>query len=186
MTNRALEDWHEYTYSILDEKAYRSASDETGLTMFLAAVNSGIRSIAEIDHLDTNLVESVIQKIAKKRLDIDLICIEKENKRHAAKVIYNVTKANSSGRVLYELQVRDLSSDRCGWIDIGYLDCLVAPYSIGTMTLNRNEVVIRGRKGMRAVISREHDGLPDEYRFAIDDVWDRPRTPGGKMHRIMG
>lgn len=44
--------WHKYTYSAIDIVAYRRAFDEPKRAMSLDSLSSGLRLIADFDHLD--------------------------------------------------------------------------------------------------------------------------------------
>lgn len=167
----ALVDWHEYTYCALDPNKYKRATENEKRNMLLDSLSAGLRSLADVDHLDTGIVENVIDRIYSEGAGMELIYIERENSQYKAQIVYRPATTTRSGKILYQLRLTSKQTDQVGIVDVDSLNIIWAPYSLGTLSLTKKEVVIKARKSFRAQMSLKSDGLPNEYRFLIDDVF---------------
>jgi hypothetical protein len=165
----ALETWHKYTYATLDLSTYLSKDDQGKSQMFFESVCSGLRLIAEFDHLEKGKIEDVIKVIAEKGLEQELVYASKQNNRYLAEIIYTAPNSHLS-KAEYKLRVTDLQSGQSRVEHIDYIDTMWAPYSFGKINIKKDEIIIKGRESLRAEISRQVDKLPKEYRFKISDV----------------
>lgn len=125
--------------------------------------------IAEFDHLNSNSIERAINTAKVEGLDIELVYMEKENKNYKVKIVYHVPKVVNQ-KALFELYIKDKNSKKEGRINIDYFDLWYVPYSINKIKIRKKEILIEGRKSLKAEISRKHDNLPDKYLFIIDEI----------------
>lgn len=165
----ALETWHKYTYSTLDLSSFLAKDDVGKSQMLFESVCSGLRLIADFDHLEKEKIEEVIKTFEENGTDLELVYATKQNKKYMAEIIYKMPKSHLT-KANYKLRVTETESGISGVVHIDSIDTMWAPYSFGKIMINKNEIVIKGRESFRAEISRQIDKLPNEYVFNISDI----------------
>lgn len=167
----ALENWHEYAYCELDYDSYRSLKNDGKFRMLLSSVGDGLKSLAKTDHLDSDIIVEVLSTIDRLGTNIELVYMEKKKEgAYTAKIVYSALPVDKNGNLLYRLKLLDAASNEIGECDIAVLSPLWVPYSLGSLTIKKKEVVIKGRGSQTARSSRRRDKLPKEYRFSIDKL----------------
>lgn len=165
----ALETWHKYTYTTLDLTKYLSGDDETKSKLLLESISNGLRLIADFDHLEKEKIEKVIEIISENGVNLELIYTSKQSKNLLVEIIYHVPQSHLL-KAEYKIRLTDLITGKSGEAHIDFIDTYWAPYSFGDISIKKEEVLIKGRKSLRAEISRKQDKLPDEYIFKIEDI----------------
>ena len=165
----ALETWYKYTYSTLNLSQYIRSDENGKARMVFDSMCEGLRFIADFDHLDKEKIEDMIDYIDKNGIDMELTYTIVQNKNYIAEIVYSVPHSHLT-KAEFKLRLTDLNNKLTGTVSIDRLDIDYAPYSIGNVQLKENEVVIKGRKSLRAEVSRNIDKLPSEYRFNIQEI----------------
>ncbi|GLY11028.1 hypothetical protein [Pseudobacillus badius] len=177
----AIDGWCQYTYSAIDLIDYHLRDQEEKAQLVFASICDGLRLIADFDHLEKEKIEKVIHFIQEKGTDIDLVYMFKQNKNYLAEIIYTIPKDHLT-KAEYKLQLTDLRSSQSKVVPINFIHTFWAPYSFGQLLIQKEEIVIKGRKSMRAEISRKADKLPDEYRFNITDIMNQDAIGKSPSH----
>ncbi|MGM9531205.1 hypothetical protein [Intestinibacter sp.] len=162
-------DWSKMTYGEIDIDKYISSTESEKSEIVFSSIYQGLRMIADFDHLNSDSIERAINTVKVEGFDIDLVYIEKENKNYEVKVVYNVPRVVNQ-KALFKLCIKDKNSKKEGCVNIDYFDLWYVPYSISQIKIRKTEILIEGRKSLRAEISRKHDNLPDKYLFVIDKI----------------
>jgi hypothetical protein len=165
----AIHTWHKYTYAALDSNAYKTAGEEEKEKMMLRSIAEGLRLIADIDHLDRDKIERAINRAEQGGARQELLYTSKENKTLRADVIYQMVMVKDRVVPFY-LEVTGKVSGRSKRVLIDTLSPIFAPYSIGKITLTKTEIVIKGRPGTSAEMTRNISQLPSQYIFNIADM----------------
>lgn len=165
----ALENWHKYTYGKLNLEQFKNANEDEKSTMLFNTLCEGLRFIAEFDHLDKDKIEQVISTIQENGTQLELIYKSNQNDHYITDVIYTVPRTHAA-KAEYKLRVTDVRTGHSGLVFIDHIDTFYAPYSFGEILMKKDEIILRGRKSLRAEISRELDKLPEEYRFNLHDI----------------
>ncbi|WP_261178694.1 hypothetical protein [Anaerobacillus sp. CMMVII] len=168
----AFETWNKYTYSTLNLSQYKKSDEEGKSKMVFNTMCTGLRLIADFDHLEKEKIEGVIEYIDRNGIDTELVYANAKNKDYLVEIIYHVPKIHLT-KAEFKLRLTEINTNSTGIVAINNLDIDYAPYSIGTIQIKKNEIVIKGRKSLRAEISRDIDKLPSEYRFNIYEVLKR-------------
>jgi hypothetical protein len=165
----AIDEFFAYTYSTLDLLEYHKADASGKAELVFRSMCNGLRLIADFDHLEKEKIDRVIGDIATNGMDMELTYATARNKDYLVEVVYHVPDSFTS-KAEFRLRLTEINSNKSGIAVIDAFDITYAPYSIGKIQLNKNEVVIKGRNSLRAQISRDVDKLPSEYRFSISEV----------------
>lgn len=164
-----FEDWHRGTYCKLNLVLFKASNENMKSKLLFESLCEGLRLIADFDHLDSEKIESVVSTIKTNGTEMELIYKEVCNDKYKAEVVYKVPPSHNA-KADFSLKITDLQTKKTGVVNIDKIDTFYMPYSFGAIQIKKNEVVIKGRESLRATISREHDKLPDGYRFNIADI----------------
>jgi hypothetical protein len=162
--------WSKYTYSSIEVTKFKSASDDEKNAMVVESIAAGLRLIADADHLDKEKIERVIHRVEQEGVAIELSYLVKENKTYRAEVIYQMLP-NPKDTIPYYLRLTRKGDGSIGKVLIDRLDTWNAPYSISKISITKDQVTIKGRGGERGEVSRTVDKLPDQYVFAISEIF---------------
>lgn len=168
----SLESWHKYTYSTLNLSEYIQQDEDGKAKMVFNSMCCGLRMITEFDHLEKEKIEDVIEYIDRNGMNTELVYTTAQNKYYRVEVIYHVPHSHLS-RAEFKLRLTNISDHSTGIVNIDQFDIDYAPFSVGKIQINKNEIVIKGRSSLRAEISRKFDKLPLEYRFSINEILNK-------------
>lgn len=185
IAERLVETWHIATGARIDVAKYKQANSAKSFSILTESIIAALKTLIKIDHLDANAFETVFKTVRRNGMNVDLCYSQTSNKQFMAEILYNLTHRKTGGRVLHRLRLTELATKRSGIVDLGYLNLWWAPYSFGSLTIGREEVIVRARTSLRARVSLNQDKLPNKYRFKINDILSgtAPATRQRKAHR---
>lgn len=165
------EKWHKYTYSIINIDEYKKKNEKERDQIVFEALCFGLRSIAKEDNLDIQKIERVISTIKEKGVETELVYDEKDHKHFNLKIKYKVLTDHKQKTPFY-LQVTNKESGEEATIHIADFQLLWVADSLANMIVKGNEIVIRGKRGVRSGWTREEEKLPEEFKFNLKDIFD--------------
>lgn len=165
----AYRDWHKYTYAGLDIEKYTAATEQEKEKMIVKSMFEGLRLIADVDHLDKEKIEKLIRQVEAEGMNIILTYKTEENDHYKVEVIYKVL-ADHNEPVPFYMKLTEKKTGKSNTVLINKFKLWWAPYSFGKITIKKNEIIIKGKGGIRGELSRTSDKLPEEHKFVIADV----------------
>jgi hypothetical protein len=174
LNRSALESWHENAYAVirLEDFQNKAADPAAKQALVFDAFCRALRELARIDHLDANVLESVIARIAQSGLDTDLVYLHRESDTHRARILYRLSE--SAGTPAYRLEVVEKSGagrrvERA--LEVRADEELWLAYRFGSLELTRTEVRIKARKGERAEVSLAGSKRPHVLVFKLAELF---------------
>ncbi|MFC4711809.1 hypothetical protein [Planococcus dechangensis] len=73
----ALEDWYSLTFTALDINKFLVGTDAEKFHMLFESIKEGLRLIVDFDHLEKEKIEEVMNEVAQKGLDMELVYVSK-------------------------------------------------------------------------------------------------------------
>ncbi|WHY79483.1 hypothetical protein QNH20_10215 [Neobacillus sp. WH10] len=168
------EDWFQYTHAIFDYTRFKQSSQEMKEQLLLESLIEGLRYITNFDHLEKDKIESAIEYIQKHKLQTPLIYAFKENKEYNVTIQYRVTRETiirNYVKAVYELHIFQKATGEERVIPLGVFETFNVPYVLGSISLTKKQVTIKGRTGLRAEIYRSSEKAPSEYKFQFDELF---------------
>ncbi|WP_456363572.1 hypothetical protein [Priestia aryabhattai] len=166
----APQDRGKYTYATLNTEQFGKSNEQNRSQMMLKSVSAALRYISEFEHLEKEKIEKVIKRVEEEGKDLTLTYFSKRNSKYLAEVIYQVPTSHLI-KASFKLKVTDLNTNAVSVVKIDDIDLYWCPYTLGSITLKKDSVVIKGRNSYRAELSRKADKLPDEYNFNFKDIF---------------
>jgi hypothetical protein len=163
------EKWHKYTYCAIDIEVYRKSSPGQKEQLLLDSLISGLRLIADFDHLDKQKIEAVIEKVSKTKSRTPLSYAHKENKTHRIHIHYEISADHTQKSPVY-ITITNKQTGKEVTRLIDNLSLFWLPYYIGKIKLSKGRVEILGRGGERGHVARDMDDVPDRYEFDLTVV----------------
>jgi hypothetical protein len=165
----AFEKWHKYTYCAINVDQYRKATPEQKEQMLLDSLISGLRLIADFDHLDKQKIEAVIETVSKTKCRTPLTYAFKENNTHEVRINYEVGPDHTQ-KIPFYITIHNKSTNKKITKLIDSFSILGVPYYINKIKLSKDRVEILGGGGLRGHISRDIEHMPDRYEFPLAEV----------------
>ncbi len=168
------EDWFQYTHAILDYTRFKHSSQEMKEQLLLNSLIEGLRYITDFDHLEKDKIESAIKYIQNHKLQTPLIYVIKENEEYEVKIQYKVTRENiirNYVKANYNLHIFQKATGEERVISLGVFEIFNVPYVLGSISLTKKQVKIKGRTGLRAEIYRSSEKAPSEYKIQFHELF---------------
>ncbi|SEO85162.1 hypothetical protein SAMN05428947_104337 [Mucilaginibacter sp. OK283] len=143
-----LDHWYINGLSVIDYDRYLQQSDaEKEQTVFDVIVN-GLRDIAHIDKLDSEIIESTIQEIKQKGLDTELVYEVIENKRYKLIVSYFSRSMEEESPIYFT--VLDKTSGKSGKVQIGKAENSQIYLWLQKITLSGSQIKVKSSNSITA------------------------------------
>lgn len=168
------DDWFQYTHAILDYNTFKQASQEIKEQLFLKSIIEGLRYITDFDHLEVNKIEGAIKYIQKHKLNTPLTYEIKENDEYKVIIHYTVTRETiirNYVKAIYNIHVFQKATGKESVKQLGIYETFNVPYILGSITLTKKQVTIKGRKGLRADVYRSSEKAPIEFKFEFQKLF---------------
>lgn len=174
LSRSAVESWHENAYAVIHLEQFEASNPETKDAMLFEAFSTALRELAEIDHLDREVLESAIAQIASTGFATDLIYLRKENDAHAARIVYRLEP--DSRTPIFRLKVTEKSTGKIveRQLEVRADEELYLAYRFGQLELTKQEVRIRARKGDRAEVFLKRHKRPRVMIFELRELFANP------------
>ena len=144
----AFEDWHVYGLAVIDYDNYLNQTEkEKEQTVFSLIVN-GLQDIAQLDKLDSSLIESTIEEIKQKGLDTELEYFVIENKKHKLTISYLSRSMEEQCPIYFTLLEK--SSGRHNRIQIGRADNYQIRYWLQKVTMTATQIKVKSGSSIAA------------------------------------
>lgn len=166
----APQDRGKYTYATLDMEQYQKSNKDKKSQMMLTNISAALRYISEFEHLEKKKIEDVIKIVEEEGTGLTLTYFSKQNSKYLAEVTYQVPTSHLI-KASFKLKVTDLNINAVSVVKIDDIDLYWCPYSLGSINIKKDSVVIKGRNSYRAELSRKAAKLPDEYNFKFKDIF---------------
>jgi len=161
-----LDHWYINGLSVIDYDRYLQQNEtEKEQTVFNVIVN-GLRDIAHIDKLDSEIIESAIQEIRQKGLDTELEYKVVENKRHKLKVSYFSRSMEEESPIYFT--VLDKTSGKSRKIQIGKAENSQIYLWLQKITLSGNQIKVKSSNSIAADVYLKNKARSME--FNIKDI----------------
>jgi hypothetical protein len=182
----AIEEWHENAFAVVSLDDYNAADEEGKQQILLNAYSKALRELAEIDHLDREVIEAATAQIAETGLQTELVYGAKQNDEYDARILYTLqgkepgaqTDSRPRGHALFlegdeyplfRLSVKRLSDGAVAERELGRFNLWWLPYRFGKLRLMKREVRIEARKGERADVALKD--APRVIAFRYDELF---------------
>lgn len=168
------EDWFQYTHAIIDYTRFKQSSQEMKEQLLLDSLIKGLRYITDFDHLEKDKIESAIEYIQNHKLQTPLIYAFKEIEEYKVTIQYKVTRETiirNYVKANYELHIFQKATGEERVIPLGVFETFNVPYILGSISLTKKQVTIKGRTGLRAEIYRSSEKAPNEYKFQFEELF---------------
>jgi hypothetical protein len=161
--------WSTSAYCALDIALYQNTTESKKEQLIRECLYDGLRTLAEVDHLDKERIESAIAEIDSTRSDANLSYVVKEGRTLFVEVLYRISP-DPKEKATFRLRVTEKDSGRSGECFIDKLSALWAPYSFGKISIGKETITIEARESERAKIALEAESAPKRYVFSIQEI----------------
>lgn len=162
----AIEDWYVNGLSVIDYDKYLNQSEvEKEQTVFNIIVN-GLKDIADIDKLDSLILDKTIEEIKQKGLDTELEYLSLENKKYKLVISYLSRSMEEQCPIYFNLL--DKSSNKHKKVQIGLADNFQINYWLQKVTMTNNQIKVKSSNSIAADVFLE--GKVRNMEFNIKDL----------------
>ena len=164
-----LDDGYTLTFTALDISKFLAGTDDEKFQMLFESIKEGMRLIVDFDHLEKKKIEEVMNKVAQKGLDMELVYVSKENEKYLAQLIYQVPKTPAQ-KADFKLKLTDLASGQTSMVKVASAGTFRAAHCFNRISIKKKEIAITGRKSYQAELTRKMEKLPERFTFEISEV----------------
>ena len=163
------ESWHAAGIATLDEKSYKNGTPRQREQLVLNAIESGLRDIAKLDHLDPEIIEKSIQKARETGFEHEFIIAKKENKKFHAEATYKILK--DGHKVQPFLYIKNKETKETKTIKLKVADSIQLGWWIMGLTVTNKEIRVKSSKAATASVWLE--GLEPNPVFKTEGLFEK-------------
>lgn len=158
--------WHVYGIAMIDYERYLKETEDGKDKMVFKFMCDGLRDIAAIDHLDTDILNQAIGEISKKGVDTELIFRVIENKRYKLTISYFANTFEEGYPVYFT--IKDKVNKIENRIHIGNAGQMQLYPWLQNVKLTRKKIKVKSGTSFRADFFLK--GKPRTMEFDIDEI----------------
>lgn len=166
----ALEDSYSLTFSALDISKFLAGTDAEKYQMMFESIKEGMRLIVDFDHLEKDKIEEVMNEVAQKGLDLELVYVSKQNEKYLAQLLYQVPTGPAE-KANFNLKLTDLASGQTATVPVASAGTFWAAHCFNSISIKKKEIVITGRKTYQAELTKKMEKLPEKFTFHISEIF---------------
>jgi hypothetical protein len=167
--------WYCETPTALDVSRCLERPEHERCLQILEAFEEGLLRLAELDHLDAAAIGSACAELRSGGFEREIDVLSSENATHRASVFHQARPAagarNYFSSRLFYLRVLDKREGRTAVRELGQYDDTNMAHIFGTLRLTKAAVRVSPRASFSAEISRKLAQAPQQWVFAMDDLF---------------
>jgi hypothetical protein len=161
-----IENWYIYGIAVIDYDNYLKQSIDGKEKIVFDLIVKGLKDIADIDGLDSPIIDETIDEIKHNGLDTELEYTTVENKNYILKVTY-ISKSMEEESPIYLTLFEKVSNNHCK-VQIGRVENSVIYYWLQKITLTKTQIKIKSSNSAAADVYLENK--PRNMTYEIKEL----------------
>lgn len=162
----SFEDWYVNGLSVIDFDKYQQLSESDKDKAVFNTIVEGLKDIATIDKLDFSKIEKVINQIAEKGLDTELIFKTVENNQYTLTISYLSRSIEEECPLFFNLTNKITNQSKK--IQIGKANILQIPFWLYRVILTNKIIKIKSNDSIRGQVWLKEK--PKSMQFKINEL----------------